>query len=175
MGDAQVKSQKSSGMEFGRDLSVPDHKAMPKESAHADLLKGKETILIVDDEDVNIEVMTEILEMLGYKVLTAGNGMEAVRIYQEKGKAIDMVILDMIMPDINGGDVFDRLREMNPQVRVLLSTGYSLKGQAADVMKRGCRAFIQKPFHVEELSRKVRQVLDDTRNQESFFSSEDKR
>lgn len=170
-----MTSQKSSEIEFERDLPAPDRRAAPAEAGHAGLLKGKETILLVDDEDVNIEVMTELLEMLGYKVLTAESGTEAVRIYREKGKAIDMVILDMIMPDINGGDVFDMLKEMNPHVHVLLSTGYSLKGQVSDVMSRGCRAFIQKPFRVEELSRKVRQVLDERDNEESFFPTEDQR
>ncbi len=124
------------------------------------LLRGKETLLLVDDEEVNLELMREILELLGYKILSAGNGQEALRIYRAQGGTIDLVILDMIMPDLNGGEVFCLLQEINPSVRVILSTGYSLKGQVEDMMNRGCRAFIQKPFHLDELSQAVRQVLD---------------
>ncbi len=124
------------------------------------LLRGKETLLLVDDEEVNLELMREILELLGYTILSAGNGQEALRIYRIQGGTIDLVILDMIMPDMNGGEVFSLLQEMNPSVRVILSTGYSLKGQVEDMMKQGCRALIQKPFHLDELSQAVRQVLD---------------
>lgn len=126
------------------------------------LSRGKETLLLVDDEEVNLELMREILELLGYKILLAGNGQEALQIYRTQGGTIDLVILDMIMPDLNGGEVFCLLQEMNPSVRVILSTGYSLKGQVEDMMNRGCRALIQKPFHLDELSQTVRQVLDAT-------------
>ncbi len=71
-----------------------------------------------------------------------------------------MVILDMVMPDITGGDCFDRLREMNPHLKVLLSSGYSVDGQASDILNRGCNGFIQKPFKIQELSKKIREILD---------------
>jgi len=157
----KVTSRKGLGTRFDIYPPPSDKKIATEEAIRAKLLKGEESILLVDDEDINIEVMKEILEMLGYQVFAAGNGMEALRIYREQGETIDLVILDMIMPDISGGDVFDMLREMNSKVRVILSTGYSLKGQASDIMGRGCRAFIQKPFRIEELSQKVRQVLDE--------------
>jgi len=157
----KVMSRKGLGTRSDIYLPSSDKKVVMEEALHAELLEGEETILLVDDEEVNIEVTKEILEMLGYQVLAAGSGMEALKIYREHGETIDLVILDMIMPDMSGGVVFDKLREMNSKVRVILSTGYSLKGQASDIMSRGCRAFIQKPFRIEELSQKVRQVLDE--------------
>jgi len=74
-------------------------------------------------------------------------------------KEIDLVILDMIMLGISGGETFDRLREINPEIRVLLSSGYSIEGQAQQILDRGCNGFLPKPFHPEKLSRKVREML----------------
>jgi CheY-like chemotaxis protein len=71
-----------------------------------------------------------------------------------------MVILDMIMPDMAGGDTYDRLREINPGIKVLLSSGYSLNTQAAGILERGCNGFIQKPFNLKNLSQKLREILD---------------
>jgi CheY-like chemotaxis protein len=77
----------------------------------------------------------------------------------EKRDEIDLVILDMIMPGISGGGIFDALRKINSEVKVLLSSGYSLDGKAQAIMDRGCNGFLQKPFHPEILSRKVREIL----------------
>jgi CheY-like chemotaxis protein len=77
----------------------------------------------------------------------------------EKGNEIDLVILDMIMPGISGGETFDRLREIDPDVRVLLSSGYSINGEAKTIMDRGCNGFIQKPFQLGKLSGKIREML----------------
>ena len=64
------------------------------------------------------------------------------------------------MPDMNGGDVFDRLSAMNPDVKVLLSSGYSLNGKASEILDRGCNGFIQKPFDIQQLSGKIREIFD---------------
>jgi len=69
------------------------------------------------------------------------------------------VILDMIMPDMGGGQTFDRLREIDPHIRVLLSSGYSIDGRAQEILNRGCNGFLQKPFNLQELSVKIREVL----------------
>ncbi len=103
--------------------------------------------------------MKDMLELLGYRVFTAGSGREALRIYEENKDVIDLVILDMIMPDMGGGETFDRLREADPGVRVILSSGYSLDGAPAGIMSRGCQGFIQKPVTIAELSQKIREVL----------------
>ena len=106
-----------------------------------------------------MEVTKEILEILGYNVMTACNGGEAVAIYGEHRGEIDLVILDMIMPGMGGGETFDLLKQMDRDVRVLLSSGYSLEGQAKDILNRGCLGFIQKPYKIEELAKKIQEIL----------------
>ncbi len=120
---------------------------------------GTETILLVDDEEMILESNGPLLRKLGYTVLTAASGEEAVDLYRRRGARIDLVVLDMIMPGMGGRKVFERLRALNPNVRILLSSGYSLSGQAETIMARGCAGFIQKPFDVEALSREVRRIL----------------
>ncbi|HOI96469.1 MAG TPA: response regulator [Syntrophobacter fumaroxidans] len=123
-------------------------------------LKGSETILLVDDQDIVLEPTKCMLETLGYTVFTAMSGEEALDIFRESARRIDLVILDMIMPELSGSDTYDELRAMSPGVKVVLSSGYSLNGQAETILARGCNGFIQKPFNVTELSRKLREILD---------------
>ncbi|MCK4485179.1 MAG: response regulator, partial [Desulfobacterales bacterium] len=87
-------------------------------------------------------------------------GKEAVEIYRKHKDEIDLVILDMIMPEMGGGEAYDRIKENNPKVKALLASGYSIDGQATEILGRGCDGFIQKPFNVKELSRKIREILD---------------
>ena len=134
---------------------------MPKAmTAMADLSTGDETVLLVDDEKVVLDVNRPMLEKLGYKVFTASGGREAIEIYKDSHDRIDMVVLDMIMPDLGGGAVFDHLKSVNSEVKVLLSTGYSISGQAEEILSRGCAGFIQKPFDIQMLSQKIREILD---------------
>jgi CheY-like chemotaxis protein len=114
----------------------------------------------VDDEKIVLEANREMLESMGYRVYAVGSGQEAIALFTEKRNEIDLVILDMIMPGISGGETFDRLREINSEIKVLLSSGYSLNGEAQTIMDRGCKGFIQKPFQIEKLSQKVREMLD---------------
>jgi DNA-binding NtrC family response regulator len=114
----------------------------------------------VDDEAMITEVGRAMLEKMGYSVLTAGSGAEALAVFRRQRDRIRLVILDMIMPEMSGGKTFDRLREISPGVKVLLSSGYSLDERAADILQRGCRGFIQKPFDMKRLGAKVREVLD---------------
>ena len=125
-----------------------------------DMPKGSETILLVDDELMIIEVGQEILKTLGYTVFSTMNGREAIEVYTKKKDSIDLVILDMVMPRMSGSQTFDELKAIDPDVRVLLCSGYSLRGQAAEILDRGCGGFIQKPFKIKELSVKIREVLD---------------
>ena len=122
--------------------------------------KGKETILIVDDEAVVLDVSEKSLNVLGYDVLTAGSGHRALDVFNNNAEKIALVLLDMVMPDMDGGEVFDRIREMKPEIKVLLSSGYSLNGKATEIMERGCDGFIQKPFDILSLSKKLRDILD---------------
>ena len=125
-------------------------------------LTGTETVLLVDDEAMIVDVAREMLKSLGYTVLTASAGKEAVAVYEKKHDRIDMIILDMIMPGMGGAETFERLRKINPEAKVLLSSGYSIDGQAEDILSRGCNGFIQKPFNLSKLSRRVREILDNT-------------
>ncbi len=113
----------------------------------------------MDDEEIVIDVAGQLLKKLGYHVLEAGSGKEAIQLFGEWCNKIDIVILDMIMPDIGGGEVYDRIKEIDPQAKVLLSSGYSINGQATRILERGCNSFIQKPFNITVLSQKIRKVL----------------
>jgi len=140
---------------------APDYKSRQLRAFLDDVpAKGSEVILLVDDEKVILEVNQPMLEKLGYEVLIARGGIEAVEKYRRHHKQIALVILDMIMPDMGGGEVFDRIIEIKANARVLLSTGYSLLGQAEEILARGCAGVIQKPFNINQLAAKIREVLD---------------
>lgn len=159
-GYINVDSKKGHGATFRLYLPATE-KAIKKEKRVPDkIVKGKETILFVDDESSVIEGCEGMLTKMGYNVLTAKSGTEALDIYKRKSDKIDMVILDMIMPEMSGGETYDRLKEMDPDIKVLLSSGHSIKGQARMILKRGCNGYIQKPFNIEALSMKIREILD---------------
>jgi two-component system cell cycle sensor histidine kinase/response regulator CckA len=122
-------------------------------------LTGQGAVLIVDDEKPVLEVGAEMLKAIGYKVFKAQNGSTAIDLYKEYQDQIDLVILDMILPDLGGGQIFDLLKEINPAVAVILSSGYSIEGKATDILNRGCKGFIQKPFSMEELAEKIKSVI----------------
>ncbi|MFH1672177.1 MAG: response regulator [Pseudomonadota bacterium] len=116
-------------------------------------------ILLVDDEEIILEVGKGLLEAIGYQALIAGDGKEAIEIYKENKGKIDVVILDMVMPEMGGGETYDRLREINSDIKVILASGYSIDGEASDILERGCNTFIQKPFQLKELSECINKVL----------------
>lgn len=122
-------------------------------------ISGTGTILFVDDEKMIIDVGQAILKKLGYNVITATGGQEAIDLFGKNRNEIDLVVLDMIMPDMSGSVVFERIREINPDVKVLLSSGYALNDQATGIMEKGCNGFIQKPFNVNKLSAKLNEIL----------------
>jgi CheY-like chemotaxis protein len=125
------------------------------------LIVGSETILLVDDESIVINVCKEMIEKLGYDVITAKSGKQAVDTFREKSEDIDLIILDMIMPGMDGDQTFDQLREINSSIPILLSSGYSLNSQAKKIMEKGCNGFIQKPFLITQLSEKIQNILDE--------------
>ncbi len=121
---------------------------------------GPETILLVDDEAIILEVGGRMLRQLGYRVLAAESGAEALEVYRSHDRPIHLVVFDMIMPGMSGNELFEGLRKLDPGVRALLSSGYGLNGQAREILDSGCAGFIQKPFDLRELSRKVRELLE---------------
>ncbi|MFO7555116.1 MAG: PAS domain S-box protein [Desulfobacterales bacterium] len=158
-GYINVESEKGLGSVFciylpASEVPIPK---VPEVPEHIE--RGNETILLVDDEEIIIDVGAQLLERLGYTVLEARGGKEAVRIYRENRDKIDMLILDMIMPDIGGGEVYDEIKKIDPDVKILLSSGYSINGQATEILKKGCNGFIQKPFNMKNISKKIREVL----------------
>ena len=158
-GFIDVYSEKGAGTTFKLYFPVSEKEAVKEIPVVESIIKGTGKILLVDDEDLVLEVGKSMIKKLEYTVLTAGSGRDAIRVYRENCEEIDMVILDMIMPGMNGGDIFERLKDINPDVRVLLSSGYSINGQAIRILEKGCRGFIQKPFDLQTLSRKIREVL----------------
>lgn len=158
-GYIDVASEEGKGTCFHIYLPAIHGKAARDFKTEGRILKGRETILLVDDEAVIMDVTRDILEALGYHVLTAAGGRKAVKMYAEAAGRIDLVILDMIMPEMGGGETFDRLKAINPEIKVILSSGYSLNSQARTIMDKGVQAFLQKPFRIDQLSQKVRDVL----------------
>lgn len=159
-GFINVYSEKGLGTTFSLYIPASEKGVLKEEKAKGDTLKGSETVLFIDDEDIVTQVSEKILARLGYDVLTAGSGEEAVKIYQENKERIHIVVLDMIMPEMSGSEVYDRMKALNPKIKVLLSSGYSINGHATEILNRGCNGFIQKPFKVKELSQKLRKILD---------------
>jgi signal transduction histidine kinase/CheY-like chemotaxis protein len=158
-GYIDVDSKKGLGTTFKIYLPASEIKLQRVVKISEELIKGTGTVLMVDDEEVIIEVGRELLEAIGYKVLTAIDGKEAIEIYKKNMDKIDIVLLDMIMPDMGGGKVFDIIKKINPDAKVLLISGYSLDNQGAKILNRGCDGFIQKPFDLNELSGKIRKII----------------
>jgi two-component system cell cycle sensor histidine kinase/response regulator CckA len=158
-GYINVESEKGHGTTFSIYLPASEKKAERTVKTVEQCVKGTGTVLMVDDEDALREVGQELLTVMGYRVLVARDGKEAIEVYRKNWHTIDLVLLDMIMPNMGGGEAYDCMREINPDIKVLLSSGYSVDGEAGEILKRGCRGFIQKPFKVSELSRKIEEIL----------------
>jgi len=159
-GYIDVDSRKSEGTTFSIYLPVSEKKIRKQAAPAEKFFTGTGTVLLVDDEEAVLKVSRELLEALGYRVLVATRGKQAVEVYSRNRNDINIVILDMIMPDMSGGEAYDQLKKMNPEIKVLLSSGYSIEGQATTILDRGCDGFIQKPFTMEALSKKIKTILE---------------
>ncbi len=159
-GFIDVYSDKGEGTKFNIYFPASEKEVIDGKDLVEEIVKGSETVLFVDDEDIIIDVGQDILKSMGYKVLQASCGKEAIEVYQKNREKIDIVILDMIMPGMSGRELYKKLKEVNPGIKVLLSSGYSVDGQAAEILKLGCSGFIQKPFNIGVLSNKIRDILD---------------
>ena len=159
-GMIEVTSKKGQGSTFTIYLPKSAKDYLEEKPAVEQALKGRETILLVDDEEMVADVGQKMLQKLGYRVILADSGRKAIQKFEKLHSRIDLVILDMIMPEMGGSETFDQLKAISPDIKVLLSSGYSLDGQASQIMKRGCNGFIQKPFNLKHFSQKVRDILD---------------
>lgn len=159
-----VTSKKEEGSEFKVCLPASNKvciKTLPKEPlSFKQLLKGSETVLLVDDEQEILNVGKNFLEKLGYTPLIAHNGMEAVEIFQLHKDQISLVVLDLIMPIMDGHKALARMKEIKPQTKVLITTGYTVDERLEALLDQGCHGFIQKPFSLQEFSKAVRTILD---------------
>ncbi|RPJ73581.1 MAG: response regulator, partial [Desulfobacteraceae bacterium] len=158
-GYIDVESSQGKGTTFS--VFFPATERRPATTATPPCLpqEGSGTVLIVDDEEAVLEVTTELVRRLGYTVLCARSGREALEIFAREKDRINVAIVDMVMPEMGGGEVFDRLKRMNPRVKVLLASGYSMQGQARKILDRGCDGFLQKPFNLDDLSVRLRSIL----------------
>ena len=117
-------------------------------------------ILFADDDAICLDVGVKMLQKLGYIVLEARDGQEAIEVFLKNQSEVDLVILDMRMP-YNGGTTFSQLKKINAKVKVLIASGYAKDQQIKEMIEQGCSGFIQKPFSIKSLSQKIMNVLND--------------
>jgi CheY-like chemotaxis protein len=118
----------------------------------------KGTILLADDEKMVLDIGVQMLKRLGFNVIAVESGRKAIETYQKQNDAIDIVILDLVMPDLGGAEVVDAIKDINPETKIMLSSGYGRDRKTADIMQY-CRAFIQKPFSMKELSATLQDIM----------------
>jgi CheY-like chemotaxis protein len=158
-GYIDVKSKKKHGTTFFIYLPATKRKIKKIAKTSDSFIKDTGTVLLIDDEEIIHDVCKDMLKTIGYKVFSSKDGKKALEIYKKNQKNIDIVLLDMIMPNMSGSEVYDRLKQINPDIKVLLSSGYSIDSEATEILNRGCNGFIQKPFNTNELSGKIREIL----------------
>ena len=122
-------------------------------------LENKGLIMLVDDEDIVLDVGTQMIEKIGYSVIKAKNGKEAIALFRKHRAQVSLVILDLRMPEMDGECAYELLKEIEPEIKVLISSGCSLRDEANQNLKYGCNGFIQKPFNLKTLSQKVEELI----------------
>ncbi len=163
-GIVDFDTQTGRGTTFNVYLPVSNETQSETPSCPGNIIKGPETILLVDDETYILDVGEKMLSKMGYTVLRARSGKDAVGIFIDFYREIDLVIMDMIMPDICGDELYDQLKKIKSSIKVLLASGHS-KVDAATTMEKGCNGYIQKPFSIQKLSHAIREVIDTGRHQ----------
>jgi PAS domain S-box-containing protein len=157
-GIIQVESQKGKGTTF--DIFLPASlETVEKIDPHPPAVTGRGTVLVADDEEETLLAAEMMLNELGYRVLKANGGREAVRMYRENATGVDLVVVDMVMPGLSGGDTYEQLKTVNPAVKVLLMSGFSQSRMVEKLLETGCAGFLQKPFDTRTLSVKIHEVL----------------
>ena len=161
-GHIDVKSKDGHETTFSIYFPASTKKVEKDERSFDQLIKGTGTVLLVDDEEMILDVSKDLLETVGYQAIIARSGEEAIEFYKKNKDDIDIVLLDISMPGMGGGETYDRLKEINPDIKVLLSTGFGIDGEANSILDRGANGFIQKPFKMNELSEKINEILGQT-------------
>ena len=159
-GAITVDSKKGEGTTFTLYIPASEKEVEGHEERSSAIVRGTERVLIIDDEETMIDVGAELLDALGYSPMTAGSGEAGLEFFQNNASAIDLVIVDLIMPGMNGGELCKQLKQIQPSIKIVLSSGYSLNDETSELLGRYCDGFIQKPFSMKELSCKLREVLE---------------
>ncbi len=158
-GAINVYSEPGRGTAFTIHLPMTSAETEAEAELPAGPVRGSARILVVDDEPVVRAMAADMLESLGYEVATANDGQEALECYEREEGRFDLVLLDLVMPRVGGREAFEQLHRLNPGVRVLLASGYSMNSEAQAILDQGARDFIQKPFQADNLSRKIAAIL----------------
>jgi len=158
-GQIQCYSAPGEGTTFTIYLPATEKQVIADKNEKGDLSPGTATILIIDDEKMVRVVAQKQLEQLGYRVLSAADGLKAVDIYKKKQKEIDLVLLDMIMPNMAGRETYRELKEINPDIKVIVVSGFSITGKVTEILEEGALGFVHKPFSLSELSSVIAEGL----------------
>lgn len=159
-GRIEIENEIPHGTRFHVLLPLASERAkeLPLETAAAPS-RGKGSVLVVDDEEVVRQVAARMLNGLGYHAICLGSALEAVEYYKKRARDIDVVLVDLIMPDLSGKDLFQRLIDINPKVRVLLSSGYNQDAGIDALIEGGAKGFLQKPYRLAQLSESLASAL----------------
>lgn len=133
--------------------------AVPTREKDMEVHGGFGTIMVVEDEKMVADLARDILLRFGYSVLIANSGREAIDLYRQRSRDIAAVVLDMVMPEMSGGEVFQGLRAVNPRVKVVVSTGCERAPEIDELLQQGAMGFIQKPFRIAELANAVSEAV----------------
>jgi signal transduction histidine kinase/ActR/RegA family two-component response regulator len=160
-GGIQVRNTPGRGVAF--EIYLPAVAAITEEKPVAReirLPRGSERVLVIDDEIALRRSVSRGLSRLGYTVDVAADGAEGVRMVQEAPEAYDLVILDMMMPEMGGAETFQLIRRIRPDLKVLICSGYSIESERNDLLREGAAGFLEKPFDNSDIAASVREVLD---------------
>jgi CheY-like chemotaxis protein len=154
-----VRSAKGAGSTFSVFLPAMDAEPVREKRPTSSLLRGSGTILVVDDEEAILTVASLILGRMGFDVLKARSGEEAVAVFSREGSRISAVLLDFVMPGMDGRETALRLRELDPAVRILIVSGYISRDDGGDLRDIPCNGMLKKPYDMGRLSEALRKIL----------------
>jgi CheY-like chemotaxis protein len=166
-GFISVDSAPGEGTKFTLDFPLPRSAAVNGPAIRAAELsrtQGTETLLVVEDEEMLSELLKASLDALGYTVITAANGDQALSIYESMGEEIALVISDLGLPGMSGRDLFLKIRALRPEARVVIATGYLDPETRTELLTLGASSFIQKPYMADEVALAVRAALNEASN-----------
>jgi PAS domain S-box-containing protein len=141
-------------------LAVTQNVQESRETVETRVRRGTETILLVEDEELFLDMLSMVLESQGYTIIKAGNGKQAVKLYKENQQKIDLVVTDMGLPEMTGKDEFRELKKINPGVKVILASGFLEPETKTELFQAGAKSFIQKPYNADAILATIREVLD---------------